>query len=171
MPVSGGAPGEWPGHLIAHACGPRRTLLQSNAQRRGVKVFGGQPVKAGGIIVRQVGSEWHDGTNTALGKDYTLFSLVDGIVVYDKKKEKPAVSCRAQSERMPASRHHTRQRTASGPQTWGCMGVCMGHGSANAGAARTIAVAPALQSQGSCCLHQVLRCMQCNSCMCRLLSA
>jgi large subunit ribosomal protein L27 len=52
---------------------------------------GGQPVKAGGIIIRQVGSTWHEGTNTELGRDYTLFSLVDGIVIYDKKKERPSV--------------------------------------------------------------------------------
>ncbi len=66
--------------------------VQSNSQSRGIKVYGGQPVKAGGIIFRQVGSTWHEGTNTGLGKDYTLFSLVDGIVIYDKKKVRPAVS-------------------------------------------------------------------------------
>ncbi|KAJ9524103.1 hypothetical protein QJQ45_022539 [Haematococcus lacustris] len=89
----------------------------SNAKRRGVKVYGGQPVKAGGIIVRQVGStvwngprqtfvfiqkphphscwqppaQWKAGTNTDLGKDYTLFSTVAGIVVYEKKRDHPRV--------------------------------------------------------------------------------
>ncbi|KAL6757527.1 plastid/chloroplast ribosomal protein L27 [Haematococcus lacustris] len=63
----------------------------SNAKRRGVKVYGGQPVKAGGIIVRQVGSTWKAGTNTDLGKDYTLFSTVAGIVVYEKKRDHPRV--------------------------------------------------------------------------------
>lgn len=67
-------------------------FLQSNPQRRGIKVFGGQPVKAGGIIYRQVGSTWHEGTNTGLGSDFTVYSKVDGIVVYDKKKVRPSVS-------------------------------------------------------------------------------
>ncbi|GAX85879.1 hypothetical protein CEUSTIGMA_g13295.t1 [Chlamydomonas eustigma] len=71
--------------------GSTKNGRDSNSQSRGVKVFGGQPVKAGGIIVRQVGTTWHDGTNTSLGKDYTLFSLVDGIVMYDKKKQRPSV--------------------------------------------------------------------------------
>ena len=66
--------------------------MQSNSQSRGIKIYGGQAVKAGGIIVRQVGSTWHDGSNTSLGKDFTLFSLIDGVVVYDKKKVRPAVS-------------------------------------------------------------------------------
>eukprot|EP00955_Chlamydomonas_euryale_P093452 364786-Chlamydomonas_euryale.AAC.19 len=68
--------------------------LQSNPQRRGIKIYGGQPVKAGGIIYRQVGSTWHSGTNTGIGSDFTVYSKVDGIVVYDKKKVRPSVSAR-----------------------------------------------------------------------------
>jgi len=51
-----------------------------------VKVYGGQPVKAGGIIIRQVGSTVHPGPGVSLGKDYTLFALQAGIVVYKKNK-------------------------------------------------------------------------------------
>uniref|UniRef100_A0A7S0RJZ3 50S ribosomal protein L27, chloroplastic n=1 Tax=Chlamydomonas leiostraca TaxID=1034604 RepID=A0A7S0RJZ3_9CHLO len=71
--------------------GSTKNGRDSQAKRRGVKVYGGQPVKAGGIIVRQVGTQWHAGNNTDLGKDFTLFSLVDGIVVFDKKKDRAAV--------------------------------------------------------------------------------
>lgn len=71
--------------------GSTKNGRDSNSQRRGIKVFGGQPVKAGGIIFRQVGSTWHEGTNVSMGKDYTVYSLVEGIVVYDKKKERPCI--------------------------------------------------------------------------------
>lgn len=56
----------------------------SNAQRRGVKRFGGQTVTAGSIIVRQVGTKFHPGINIGMGRDYTLFALKDGIVEFDK---------------------------------------------------------------------------------------
>ena len=55
----------------------------SNAQFRGVKVFGGQVVRAGGILVRQVGQTIAPGRNVGVGRDYTLFSLVDGVVAYE----------------------------------------------------------------------------------------
>ncbi|KXZ49187.1 hypothetical protein GPECTOR_22g777 [Gonium pectorale] len=71
--------------------GSTKNGRDSNAKRRGVKVYGGQPVKAGGIIVRQCGSTWYPGENCELGKDYTVFSTVEGVVVFDKKKERPAV--------------------------------------------------------------------------------
>jgi len=71
--------------------GSSRDGRDSNAQRRGVKVFGGQNVPAGSILVRQVGTVIHPGSNVGLGRDYTLFALVDGVVTYerygrDKKK-------------------------------------------------------------------------------------
>jgi large subunit ribosomal protein L27 len=73
--------------------GSTKNGRDSQSKRRGVKVYGGQPVKAGGIIVRQVGTTWHAGDNTGLGKDYTLYSLVDGVVVFDQgcRKDKPQV--------------------------------------------------------------------------------
>ena len=66
----------------------------SQGQRLGVKVYGGQYVNAGSIIVRQRGTKMHPGNNVGRGKDDTLFSLVDGIVKYehlDKKRKKVSV--------------------------------------------------------------------------------
>jgi large subunit ribosomal protein L27 len=60
----------------------------SNAQRRGVKRFGGQTVTAGSILVRQVGTKMHPGSNVGCGNDYTLFALKDGIVEFDKRQRK-----------------------------------------------------------------------------------
>ncbi len=56
----------------------------SNAQRRGVKRFGGQDVVAGNILVRQLGTKIHPGANVGCGRDYTLFAKVDGVVAYEK---------------------------------------------------------------------------------------
>lgn len=56
----------------------------SNSKRRGVKKFGGEKVVAGNIIVRQCGTKWHPGKNVGLGRDYTIFSLVDGNVRFDR---------------------------------------------------------------------------------------
>ena len=60
----------------------------SNAQRRGVKKFGGQQVSAGSILVRQLGTKFHAGENVGCGKDYTLFALKDGIVEFNKRQRK-----------------------------------------------------------------------------------
>ena len=54
----------------------------SRAKRLGVKIYGGQKVQAGGIIVRQKGTKFRAGSNVSMGKDYTLFSVVDGIVKF-----------------------------------------------------------------------------------------
>lgn len=55
----------------------------SAAKRRGVKKYGGERVRAGNILVRQVGTRLKPGVNVGMGKDYTLYSLVDGVVTYD----------------------------------------------------------------------------------------
>ncbi len=70
---------------MAHkkAGGSSRNGRDSQGQRRGVKVFGGQVIRAGAILVRQVGTKIHPGTNVGMGKDYTLFSKVDGVVRYE----------------------------------------------------------------------------------------
>jgi large subunit ribosomal protein L27 len=57
---------------------------ESNSQRLGVKVYGGQPVRAGGIIVRQRGTKFHPGRNVGRGRDDTLFALSDGVVEFDR---------------------------------------------------------------------------------------
>ena len=65
--------------------GSTKNGRDSNSQRRGVKKFGGQIVKAGNIIVRQCGTKFHPGQNVGLGKDYTIFALSDGIVKFEPK--------------------------------------------------------------------------------------
>ena len=64
--------------------GSSRNGRESNAQRLGVKKFGGQSVVAGNILIRQVGNKWHPGKGVGQGKDYTLFALVDGQVMFDR---------------------------------------------------------------------------------------
>ena len=70
---------------MAHkkGAGSTRNGRTSSSQRRGVKVYGGQVVRAGNIIIRQVGSTIHAGNNVGTGSDFTLFALVDGVVKYE----------------------------------------------------------------------------------------
>jgi len=72
---------------MAHkkAGGSTRNGRDSNAKRLGVKVFGGEQVVAGNIIVRQRGTEYHPGTNVGIGKDHTLFALAPGAVKFEQK--------------------------------------------------------------------------------------
>ncbi|MBF5043738.1 50S ribosomal protein L27 [Aggregicoccus sp. 17bor-14] len=73
--------------------GSSRNGRDSNAQRRGVKVYAGETVSAGSILVRQLGTVIHPGTNVKLGRDYTLFSTVDGVVKYERQgKDRKKVS-------------------------------------------------------------------------------
>jgi large subunit ribosomal protein L27 len=58
----------------------------SQSKRLGVKIFGGQPAISGNIIIRQRGTTFHPGKNIGVGRDFTLFALVDGIVEFKKKK-------------------------------------------------------------------------------------
>jgi large subunit ribosomal protein L27 len=74
--------------------GSSRNGRDSNSQRRGVKAYGGEKITAGSIIVRQVGTLFHPGNNVGLGKDYTIFSKIDGFVKFerlDKKRKKISV--------------------------------------------------------------------------------
>lgn len=75
---------------MAHkkAGGSSRNGRDSEGKRRGVKKFGGELVKGGTILVRQVGSTFHAGKNVGTGKDYTLFALIDGFVEFKKKRSK-----------------------------------------------------------------------------------
>ena len=65
--------------------GSSRNGRDSNAQRRGVKRYGGQSVRAGNILVRQVGTKFHAGRGVGQGTDYTLYALIDGVVHFDRK--------------------------------------------------------------------------------------
>jgi large subunit ribosomal protein L27 len=64
--------------------GSSRNGRDSQGQRRGVKVYGGEVAKAGNILVRQVGTRVHPGVNVGLGRDFTLFAKIDGIVKYER---------------------------------------------------------------------------------------
>ena len=75
---------------MAHKKGQGSTQngRDSNSQRRGTKVYAGQPIRAGGIIMRQRGTVLHPGTNVGIGKDHTLFALCDGTVNFTVKGER-----------------------------------------------------------------------------------
>jgi len=80
---------------MAHkkAGGSSRNGRDSIGQRRGVKRYGGQAVKAGNILVRQLGTRIHPGENVGCGRDYTLFAKIDGVVQFEKfGKNKKRVS-------------------------------------------------------------------------------
>ena len=80
---------------MAHkkAGGSSRNGRDSIGQRRGIKKFGGETVTAGSIIVRQLGTRIHPGTNVGCGRDYTLFATVDGVVTFEEfGKDKKRVS-------------------------------------------------------------------------------
>ncbi len=81
---------------MAHkkAGGSSRNGRDSAGQRRGVKKFGGENVKAGNIIVRQLGTRIHPGSNVGCGRDYTLFAKIDGVVTFEefgKKRKRVSV--------------------------------------------------------------------------------
>ena len=73
---------------MAHkkAGGSSRNGRDSAGRRLGIKKFGGEAVIPGNIIARQRGTKWHPGDNVGLGKDHTIFSLIEGVVTFGKKK-------------------------------------------------------------------------------------
>ncbi|HLG20212.1 MAG TPA: 50S ribosomal protein L27 [Bdellovibrionota bacterium] len=74
--------------------GSTRNGRDSNGQRRGIKIYSGQSVRAGNILVRQVGTRIHPGRNVGMGRDFTIFATADGVVRYerlDKKRRKVSV--------------------------------------------------------------------------------
>ena len=81
---------------MAHkkAGGSSRNGRDSAGQRRGVKRFGGQVVLAGNILVRQLGTKVHPGQGVGMGRDFTLFALVDGVVKYEKYTRHKVVKTR-----------------------------------------------------------------------------
>jgi large subunit ribosomal protein L27 len=73
---------------MAHkkGAGSSRNVRESESKRLGVKLFGGQLVRAGNILVRQRGTVHHPGNNVGMGKDHTLFAKIDGTVKFSKKR-------------------------------------------------------------------------------------
>ena len=74
---------------MAHkkGAGSSKNGRESESKRLGVKIFGGQAAKAGNILIRQRGTAHHPGENVGIGRDHTLFALVDGVVKFQKKKD------------------------------------------------------------------------------------
>ena len=74
---------------MAHkkGAGSSRNGRESHSQRLGIKIYGGEQVKAGNILVRQRGTVHNPGENVGMGKDHTLFALIDGQVKYHRKKD------------------------------------------------------------------------------------
>jgi large subunit ribosomal protein L27 len=68
--------------------GSSRNGRDSNPQYRGIKKYGGEAVTAGNIIVRQCGTKWHPGRNVGLGRDYTIYALIDGVVTFEHKDKR-----------------------------------------------------------------------------------
>ncbi len=80
--------------------GSSRNGRDSRPQMRGIKAFAGEKISAGSIIVRQLGTKIHPGANVGLGKDYTIFSKIDGVVKFerlDKKRKKVSVYAAAEA--------------------------------------------------------------------------
>ena len=73
---------------MAHkkGAGSSKNGRESHSKRLGVKIFGGQICKAGNIIIRQRGTQHHPDENVGMGKDHTLFALIDGVVTFTKKR-------------------------------------------------------------------------------------
>ncbi|MCG8581186.1 50S ribosomal protein L27 [Carboxylicivirga sp. A043] len=67
--------------------GSSKNGRESESKRLGVKIYGGQAAKAGNILVRQRGTQHHPGENVGMGKDHTLFALINGTVAFRKKKD------------------------------------------------------------------------------------
>ena len=78
--------------------GSSRNGRDSESKRLGVKVYGGQSIRAGGIIMRQCGTKFHPGTNVGCGRDFTLYALADGIVEFTKHNRKVHVASAATAE-------------------------------------------------------------------------
>lgn len=85
---------------MAHkkGAGSTKNGRESHSKRLGVKIFGGQQVKAGGIIVRQRGTKHHPDVNVGIGKDHTLFALADGVVAFRKSRNGKSLVSVSQAE-------------------------------------------------------------------------
>lgn len=90
---------------MAHkkAGGSSRNGRDSQSKRLGVKVYGNQAITAGAIIVRQRGTQFHPGENVGMGRDHTLFSLIDGTVQFDVRGEKNRRVVRVELANQPTS--------------------------------------------------------------------
>jgi large subunit ribosomal protein L27 len=101
--------------------GSSRNGRDSNPKYRGIKKYGGEFVVAGNIILRQCGTKWHPGNNVGMGTDYTIYSLVDGVVQFqhkNKKSYKVSVLPRVIEETAEET-VEPGSRARGGPHRWG----------------------------------------------------
>ena len=89
---------------MAHkkGAGSSRNGRDSNSQRLGVKKFGGEYVIPGNILIRQCGTKWHPGKNVGMGRDYTLFTLIEGHVFFDRKGRRINVKAVETTDAIPS---------------------------------------------------------------------
>ena len=93
--------------------GSSKNGRESHGQRLGVKIYGGQEAIAGNIIVRQRGTAYHPGKNVGIGKDHTIFALVDGTVVFTtKRKDRRYVYIKPKEEVKPAPKAKKKAKAA-----------------------------------------------------------
>jgi large subunit ribosomal protein L27 len=84
--------------------GSSRNGRDSPGQHRGIKIYGGETVRPGNILVRQCGTKIHPGANVGMGRDYTIFALIDGTVRYERTRDRTCVSVYGeQAKAQPAS--------------------------------------------------------------------
>ena len=97
--------------------GSSRNGRDSNPKYRGIKKYGGERVVAGNIILRQCGTKWHPGRNVGLGTDYTIYSLIDGVVKFEhKSKTRYKVSVYPAPATRPSRRRPPRKLASAHPR-------------------------------------------------------
>lgn len=97
--------------------GSSKNGRESHGQRLGVKIFGGQEAIAGNVIIRQRGTAYHPGKNVGIGKDHTIFALVDGTVVFTtKRQDRRYVAIKPKEEVKPKPKAKKKAKAAPAPE-------------------------------------------------------
>jgi len=92
--------------------GSSKNGRESHGKRLGVKIFGGQEAIAGNVIIRQRGTSYHPGKNVGIGKDHTIFALVDGTVVFTtKRQDRRYVAIKPKNEVVPVAKKPKKAKT------------------------------------------------------------
>ena len=96
--------------------GSTRNGRDSPGQRRGIKIYAGETVRAGNILVRQCGTRVHPGRNVGMGRDFTIFALIDGMVKYETYRTRQAARAGSSRRRRPASESGAERRMSRRPK-------------------------------------------------------
>lgn len=98
--------------------GSSKNGRESHGQRLGVKIYGGQEAIAGNVIVRQRGTSYHPGKNVGIGKDHTIFALVDGTVVFTtKRQDRRYVAIKPKNEVVPVAKKPKKAKAKPAEET------------------------------------------------------